>query len=77
VTTSAVNMAEKESTMSDSLVFEAVEFGRALADICTRVNRRQIEAVEAKLAEEVGERFANKAAEIRPRRSVSPMMPTV
>jgi hypothetical protein len=51
--------------MSDGLVFEAVKFGRALADICTRVNRRQIEAIEAKLAEEVGEKLAKKAAEIK------------
>jgi hypothetical protein len=76
VTASTVNMAEKESTVSDSFVFEAVKFGRALADIRTRVNQRQIEAVEASSQKKLARDLRRRPPRSRPRRSVSPMMPT-
>jgi UDP-glucose 6-dehydrogenase len=51
--------------MSDRLLFEAIKYGEAVADLCVRVNWGQIEAFDERLASELGKKLAEKVANLR------------
>lgn len=51
--------------INDSLLVEALKYGRDLADECARVNWKKLEEVEEKVTKEVVEKLAKKLADLK------------
>jgi hypothetical protein len=59
-------MTRKARVMiNDSLLVEALKYGRDLADECARVNWKKLEEVEEKVTKEVVEKLAKKLADLK------------